>query len=79
MITENIFGHVLRHKILHVIINKKETSIRAKCNSNLFLCNICLDINYMQFSSICKRCWKMLSKKEQEELVHYFCVKKLKG
>ena len=79
MITKNIFGHVLRHKIYHIIRNKKETLILAKCNYNLFLCNICLDINYMQFNKICKKCFKMISKKEQEELVHYFCVKKLKG
>ena len=33
----------------------------------------------LSIDTICKKCLKMLSKKEQEELVHYFCVKKLKG
>ena len=85
MIGKHTFGHVLKRSIWHIVGTPKNSGSitspteTSKCNSNLFVCSFCSDQKYMQFSGICKKCFKMLSKKEQEELVHYFCVKRLKG
>lgn len=71
---ENIFGHYLFAKVFHKI-GPNGYPFCGQNSSELF-CKTC-SIN-ADYKDICKKCFKMLSKKEQEELVHYFCVRRLK-
>lgn len=77
---KNIFGHEVGYADIalslrpwHIPMNKSSIST-AYCNNK----DICCCELIFTFNQICKKCWKILSKKEQEELVHYFCVKRLK-
>jgi len=73
------FGHYYNSETeLNYIFHLKNNE--SNCNDSLYLCNKkgCFK-RHFNFKKICKKCWEMLSKKEQEELIHYFCVKKLKG
>lgn len=71
---ENIFGHYLFDKVFHKI-GPNDYPFCGQSSKEGF-CRSCS--NDVDYKDICKNCWKMLSKKEKEKLVHYFCVKKLK-